>query len=231
MTRPRHVFYLHGFASSAQSKKAAWFGDRLREHGITLRCPDFNEPEFATLTMTRMLDQLAAEIESLEPGPIALIGSSLGGFVAFHVAARQAAAPGRARTATRPIDRLILLAPALDFGRSGFGGLDAAGLERWRQTDAYEVFHYGENRPRTIGYALYGDAQAYDSAACALPTPTLVFQGRRDPVVDPAMVQRFAKARPAMSLRMLDDDHLLMSSLGVIGSESAAFLGLSGPRA
>jgi hypothetical protein len=227
----RHVFYLHGFASSSQSTKAAYFADLLRPHRVAVHCPDLNQPDFATLTVSRMIAQVEQAIADLQPGPVALIGSSLGGFVAFHVAARQAAAPGRRRTATRPIDRVILLAPALDFGRSGFGGLDAAGLERWRQTDSYEVFHFGENRPRTIGYALYGDAQSYDSAACALPTPALVFQGRRDPVVDPAMVQRFAAARPAMSLRMLDDDHLLMSSLGVIGSESATFLGLSGPRA
>ena len=222
----RHVFYLHGFASSAQSKKAAFFADLLGPHGIELQCPDFNEPDFATLTPSRMIAQVEAALEALPPGPVALIGSSLGGFVAFHVAARQAAAPGRPRTATRLIDRLVLLAPAFEFGRTPFGGLDADGLKRWRETDRFEVFHYAENRARFIRFAIHEDAQRYDSASCVLDTPALVFQGRRDTVVDPAMVQRFAASRPAVSLRLVDDDHLLASSLDLIWKESAAFLGL-----
>jgi hypothetical protein len=222
----RYVFYLHGFASSAQSKKAAFFGDLLRPHGIELQCPDFNEPDFETLTASRMIAQLEAALEALPPGPVALVGSSLGGFVAFHVAARQAAARGRPRTATRPIDRLVLLAPAFEFGRTPFGGLDADGLERWRETDRFEVFHYADNRSRVIRFAIHEDAQRYDSASCVLDTPVLIFQGRRDIVVDPAMVQRFAASRPAVSLRLVDDDHLLASSLDLIGKETAAFLGL-----
>jgi len=224
----RHVFYLHGFGSSAQSKKAAFFAGLLRPHGIELLCPDFNEPDFETLTASRMIAQVEAALAALPPGPVALIGSSFGGFVALHVAARQAAARGRLRTATRPIDRLVLLAPAFDFGRTPFGGLDADGLERWRQTDRYEVFHYGENRARFIRFAIHEDAQRYDSAGCVLDTPALVFQGRRDTVVDPAMVRRFASSRPAVSLRLVDDDHLLMSSLDLIWKETAAFLGLCG---
>ena len=66
----QHVFYLHGFASSAQSKKAAFFADRLRPHGIELQCPDFNEPDFATLTASRMIAQVEAALETRPPGPV-----------------------------------------------------------------------------------------------------------------------------------------------------------------
>lgn len=222
----RHVLYLHGFGSAARSTKAAHFEDRLRPHGIELQCPDFNQPDFESLTATRMLAQVDAAIAGLPPGPVALIGSSLGGFVAFHAAVRHAAERGRARTSKRPIDRLVLLAPAFEFGRTPFGGMDAEGLARWRETDRYEVFHDGDNRPRSVRYALYEDAQQYDSARCAVDTPTLVFQGSRDTVVDPVMVQRFAAARPSMTLRLLDDDHRLMSSLDLVWRETAAFLGL-----
>ena len=222
----RHVFYLHGFASSAHSRKAAFFAERLRPYGVDVHCPDFNQPDFASVTVSRMIGQVEAAIAALPAGPVALVGSSLGGFVAFHAAVRQAAGRGKLRTATRPIDRLILLAPAFDFGRTAFSGLDAAAVEAWRRTDAREVFHYGENRPRTIRFAIYGDAPAYDSTSCVLDTPALVFQGRRDTVVDPGMVSAFAAKRPAMSTRMVDDDHLLMASLDLIWKESAAFLGL-----
>ena len=72
----RPVFYLHGFASSDKSTKATYLADRLRVHGIPLRCPDFNLPDFASLTMTRMLNQLSAETLPHDQG-VTLIGSSL----------------------------------------------------------------------------------------------------------------------------------------------------------
>ena len=96
-----HVFYLHGFASSEKSTKAGFFAERLRAHGIALRCPDFNQPDFASLTMTRMLDQLAAEVSALAAGPIVLLGSGLGGTLAILAADRLGAR----------IDRVVLFAP------------------------------------------------------------------------------------------------------------------------
>ena len=59
------VLYLHGFASSPDSTKARYFQERLATHGVPLLAPDFNEPDFTTLTMSRMLEQLAREIERL----------------------------------------------------------------------------------------------------------------------------------------------------------------------
>ena len=60
-----NVFYLHGFASSPASTKVGYFTDRFGEHGIDLRCPDLNQPDFATMTLTRMLDQLRGELTRL----------------------------------------------------------------------------------------------------------------------------------------------------------------------
>ena len=217
MTRPRHVFYLHGFASSAQSKKAAWFGDRLREHGITLRCPDFNEPEFATLTMTRMLDQLAAEIETLEPGPIALIGSSLGGVVAIHAAGRIGAR----------VDRLVLLAPAVMFAKDGHRFLEPEKVARWRATGAIDVFHHAYDAERPLHYAFFEDSQKYDVFEVGLRQPILIFQGLRDESVDYRTVEQYAAKRPNVTLSLLDDDHQLMASLPRMWDAMQPFLGLT----
>ena len=222
----RHVFFLHGFASSPASGKSAFLAERLRRHGLDLHCPDFNEPDFETMTVTRMLEQVDAAMAALPPGPVALIGSSLGGFVAYHTAFRHAAPRGRVTTTDRPIDRLVLLAPAFEFGRIPFGGMTEADLVAWRETDRYEVFHHAENRPRAIRYAIYQDAQRYDSVRSLVETPALVFQGTGDTVVDPAMVQRFAAARPSMALRMVDDDHQLGASYELMWREIAPFLGL-----
>ena len=214
-----HVFYLHGFASSARSSKAAFFAARLAEHGLPLHTPDFNDPDFSTLTVSRMIEQVRREIVSLPEGPVALIGSSLGAFVAVQTALR-ADGPGSR------IDRMILLAPALDFSGNRTRELGDRGLEEWASTGELNVFHYGYGRIVPVGYELYADACGYDCADLSLSIPILIFQGRNDTVVDPASVERWAASRPNVELHMLDDDHQLGRSLEFIWNESARFLGL-----
>jgi uncharacterized protein len=212
------VLYLHGFASSAQSSKARFFREKLAAHGVEVVTPDFNEPDFSTLTITRMLAQVRAEID-MTPGPVALIGSSLGAFVAVNAAARE---PAR-------VDRLILLAPALDFGGNRMRDLGDRGLDEWRRTNTLQVFHYGYGRLVPVHYELYSDATQYDALNAAVEQPVLIFQGTRDTAVDPATVERWATARPNVELHLLDDDHQLLSSLDVIWTESARFLGIASP--
>lgn len=224
-----HIFYLHGFASSAQSTKARVLAARLAPLGLTVHCPDFNEPDFSHLTVTRMLDQVDEAIAPLPAGPVVLIGSSLGAFVAWHAAARRAAASEP--DAAHPVIKLILLAPALDFGANRLQGLGDEGLARWKATNALEVFHYAYNESRIVHYALHEDALRYDSWQAAVSIPTLVIQGSRDAVVQPDGVERFVAAHPNMTLRLVDDEHQLGQSLDLIWTETARFLGLpaSGP--
>jgi pimeloyl-ACP methyl ester carboxylesterase len=221
-----HVVYLHGFASSPHSSKALFLGERLAACDIAMHCPDLNEPDFSTLTASRMVGQVERLIEGLAPGPVALIGSSLGAFVAVHVAER-AARPVAGTSSLRPIDRLVLLAPALDFGTNGMTDLGPDGLERWRVTNRLDVEHYAEGRVRHVHYALYEDARAFDSFAATAVLPTLVLQGRRDEVVEPAMVERYACDRDHVTLVWLDDGHQLTASLEQVWRETARFLGLS----
>ena len=220
----RHLLYLHGFASSPRSSKACYLAGRLAEHGVALDCPDLNEPDFATLTTTRMLQQVAARLRRLPPAPVVLIGSSLGAFAALHFAERAAE-----EVPAHPVERLVLLAPAFDFGRAGMPSLGAAGLARWRRDGWLEMQHHAYGEPRRVHYELYDDAGRYDSFAVRTTVPALVCHGRRDEVVDPAMVRRFAGGRPHVRLVMLDDDHQLGGSLERLWTETAAFLGLGGP--
>ena len=212
------VLYLHGFASSAQSSKARFFREKVAAHGVELVTPDFNEPDFSTLTVTRMLAQVRAEID-MASDPVALIGSSLGAFVAVNAAAH---APDR-------VDRVILLAPALDFGGNRMRDLGDRGLDEWRRTDTLQVFHYGYGRLVPVHYELYSDATKYDAFNATVEQPVLIFQGARDAAVDPATVERWASARSNVELHLLDDDHQLLSSLEVIWAGSARFLGVGAP--
>jgi uncharacterized protein len=224
-----HVFYLHGFASSARSSKARFFGERLASLGLPLHLPDFNEPDFFTLTVTRMLDQVDAAIAALPTGPVTLIGSSLGAFVAWHAAARRAAkaaAAGDGHEQSHPVEKLVLLAPALDFGKNRMKDLGEEGLAKWKATNRLEFFHYGYGEPRDVHYELYEDARRYDSTRVTVDAPALVFHGRRDALVEPAMVEQFCAARPSMTLHMLDDEHQLLGHLDLLWRETAAFLNL-----
>jgi alpha-beta hydrolase superfamily lysophospholipase len=188
----------------------------LKQRGIPYDCPDLNEPSFETLTVSRMLDQTRAAIESAT-APVALVGSSLGGFVAVHAAARDR---------TGKIDRLVLLAPALDFGGNRLRQLGEHGIDEWRRSGSLRVYHYAHDAYRDVGFALYEDAAAYDAFAVALTQPVLAIQGKNDASVDPRMVERWSADRPNVDLRLVEDDHHLANSVDQIWNESAAFFGL-----
>lgn len=194
--------------------------ERLHAHGLAVHCPDFNQPDFSTLTVTRMIDQTRQAIAALAPAPVVVIGSSLGAFVAVHVAAMPPPHAGSR------VERLVLLAPALDFGGNRTRTLGPDGVARWRETNRLDVYHYAYGKVLPMQYALHEDAAQYDAFALTLDMPMLVFQGTRDEAVDPATVERFARARPNVALRMLDDDHQLMASMPVILNEIESFLEL-----
>jgi alpha-beta hydrolase superfamily lysophospholipase len=210
------VFYLHGFASSPVSSKAAFFRARLAEHGIALETPDLNLPGFSTLTITRMLEQVARAIGD-GGAPVALMGSSLGGFAAVETAI---ARPER-------VDRLILLAPALDFRAERIGDLGDRSVDAWRETGRLHVFHHAYGRVMPVHYDLFADAQRYQPHAARLTLPVQIFQGRRDTAVDPAAVEEWAGRQPGAELHMLDDDHQLHASLDLIWREASRFLRLT----
>jgi len=211
------IFYLHGFASSAHSTKGRYLAERLREHGMTLYGPDFNEPDFASLTMTRMLDQLAHDLRGAEPEPVTLVGSSLGGTLAILAAARFASR----------IDRLVLLAPAVMFAKEGDHLLPPDRVAEWRRRGALSFVHYVHGGERSLNVSFYEDSLQYDAFHAAFTQPTLVFQGLRDTAVDPRTVELFARDRPNVTLALLDDDHRLAASLPRIWSDMQTFLGLT----
>jgi uncharacterized protein len=226
----RSVFYLHGFASSAKSTKAAYLGERLRRQGVTLHCPDFNQPDFATLTLTRMLEQLdraMAEAATVVAGPAMLIGSSLGGTLAILAAAAFG----------RRVDRLMLLAPAVMLNSVGSGfsriGPPKGGphewfaperIDEWRRLGRLPFFHYADNAERMLDFAFYEDTFRYNPFDATFSQPTRIVQGTRDTSVDAQTVEAFARERPNVTLSLVDDDHSLTKSLPVIWDGLSAFL-------
>jgi uncharacterized protein len=207
------VLYLHGFASSPLSSKAVFLAQKLARQGIQFEAPDLNAPDFSTLTVSRMLEQ-AGRILDGSGDPVTVIGSSLGGFVAVQAALRSPAL----------VQRVVLLAPALEIHGDRLSELGDRGLGAWQSSDRLDVFHYAYGRTMPVHYELYADAARYDAFGAQLTQPVQLFQGRRDTAVDPGTVERWARARPYVELHMLDDDHQLHGSLDYIWKEMDRFL-------
>jgi pimeloyl-ACP methyl ester carboxylesterase len=214
----RTLVYLHGFASSAQSSKGVALAARASAAGMDCLTPDLNLPEFSSLTISRMLDQVH-ELTRRIDGPITLIGSSLGAIVALFSAASLGGDPAGAA-----VDTMVLMAPAVDLVPDLERQFGEAGLHEWENAGATEVFHYAYQEPRLLGWEFFADARRYDPWTVDTPLPTLVFHGRRDEVVDPYAVRRWAVDRETVILHMLDDGHQLSASVDVMWQELVRFL-------
>jgi pimeloyl-ACP methyl ester carboxylesterase len=214
----RHLIYLHGFASSARSTKATAFAARSAEAGWSFACPDLNLPDFESLTISRMIDQVTDAVAASPAPRVALVGSSLGALVALEAAAR--AQP----TAGPQIDALVFLAPALDLAPGLERHLGAAAMEQWQRTGTLDVFHYADQRMHPLNWAFMEDARRYDSIRTITTLPVLVYHGRRDDVVDVASVAEWAALQPRAILHLLDDDHQLLTSLNLMWTGTHTFL-------
>src|SRR5579864_423003 len=95
------IVYLHGFASGPSSSKAGYFRQRLEGEGFSVAVPDLSEGNFEGLTLSGQLRVIDAAAGGEN---VALIGSSMGGYLAALYAARHA-----------DVERLVLLAPAFGF--------------------------------------------------------------------------------------------------------------------
>ena len=202
--------YLHGFASGPASRKASFFQERLASRGVTLEIPDLAEGDFRHLTVTAQL----RVIERLEQGhELALIGSSMGGYLAALYAAAHPA----------QVERMVLLAPAFNFYQRWAETLGPENLARWRQQGEIPVFHYSTGRPETIGYQLMDDARAYPAYPDA-GHACLICHGIRDSVVPIGFSQHFVDTHPSARLVAFDSGHELTDVLEAIWETSANFL-------
>jgi pimeloyl-ACP methyl ester carboxylesterase len=193
--------YIHGFASSPQSRKARAFVAALAENGIRLEIPAMDEGDFEHLTIS---GQLALLERVIDGRTVRLIGSSMGGYLAALYASLHA-----------EVDRLVLMAPAFGFA------------PRWKTRVAedadIEVYHYGDKATRRVHYGLIEDAMRFP-ASPAFGQPALIFHGVNDDVVPVEDSREVAARQPNVRLVELDSDHELLDVLPTIIDQSAKFL-------
>ncbi|RAM53384.1 MAG: esterase [Hapalosiphonaceae cyanobacterium JJU2] len=218
--------YLHGFASSPHSAKARYIRDRFAESKINLNVPDLNFGNFSHLTITRQIHQVASIIltdseQDIEPSlsqaaPVILIGSSLGGLTAAHIAQQYP-----------QVQRLVLLAPAFGFLYHWLTQLGDTQVQLWQQQKYLMVYHYGEERSLPLNYDFITDATQYQEEVLQRPIPTLILHGKNDEVIPIQASRDFVKSRPWVELVELDSDHALANVLAEIWQSIRRFCNLS----
>ncbi|MTJ10836.1 YqiA/YcfP family alpha/beta fold hydrolase [Anabaena sp. UHCC 0204] len=207
--------YLHGFASSPQSSKAQDISDRFSQLQISMQIPDLNAGDFSHLTITRQLNQVAAEF-SQNSQPVTLIGSSLGGLTSAHLAQQHL-----------QVQRLILLAPAFGFLGHWLPKFGTIGLNLWQRTKYMMVYHYGQKQLLPLSYNFVTDAKKYQENLLQRPIPTLILHGKHDEVIPIQSSRDFACTRPWVELIEFNSDHGLGNVTPEIWQAISTFCHLS----
>jgi pimeloyl-ACP methyl ester carboxylesterase len=193
--------YIHGFASSPQSRKARAFEAAMAAKGIRLEIPAMDEGDFEHLTISGQLGVLERLING---EPVRLTGSSMGGYLAALYASRHP-----------EVDRLVMMAPAFGFA------------QRWKEKAVegadLEVFHYGDKATRRVHYGLLADSEQFP-ANPDFGQPGLIFHGVHDDVVPVEYSRNFAAVHPFVRLVEMESDHELLDVLPQILSQAVDFL-------
>ena len=155
------LVFLPGYASDMEGAKAlaldAWAGER----GLAMLRFDYSGTgssggRFADGTLALWLEEALAALDQLTQGPLVVIGSSMGGWIALHLALLR---PDRVRA-------LVGIAAAPDFTDWGFTAEQAAQLN--------------DGTPLTRGFWESGQRLLLLDKAIAIDCPVRLLQGERD---------------------------------------------------
>jgi pimeloyl-ACP methyl ester carboxylesterase len=206
------LLYLHGFGSGPSSFKARTFAERFAAIGVGMAAPDLTPGDdgFERSSPSSMLREAERLLAGASP-PHAIIGSSLGGYLAAVAAARDPS-----------IERLVLLAPAFRLFERWDKKLTDEERAEWRSRGR-EVFHHASGRTRRLGWQFHEDAKGWP-AFPEVRVPTLCIAGRRDDTVPLEDVAAFVARTPTARLLEVDDGHELALSLDLIFEEARRFL-------
>ena len=198
------VIYLHGFASGPKSKKAVLVQECLAREKIACAVPDLNIPDFEHLRPSRAVDHATSLID----GPCVVVGSSLGGLMALHVAARD-----------ERVKALVLMCPALVADERWIRRLGPDALETWRREGTRKFYNFVTNDERPLDYGFFEDLVTIAHPAPPRVPVTLI-HGQRDEVVPVGLSHEFARAHAGrVTLHLVDDDHSLLKHVDLVNEE------------
>ncbi len=207
--------WLGGFRSDMAGTKARAISDHCAETGRAFLRFDYSGHGesggvFEDGTISRWLGETLAVVDRLTEGPLILVGSSMGGWIALRAVQEMAKGGGRGRVAG-----LILLAPAPDFTvRMLEEELTAKERKALQETGRHEVpTPYGPD-PNVFTRALFEDGETNRVMAGLIDThcPVHIIQGMEDPDVPWQTAQALMERLPADDVTLTyvkDGDHRL----------------------
>lgn len=201
--------YLHGFASSPASSKARDLAHRFASLGISLAIPQLDRGDFEGLSITGQLQVVEKWIAGK---PAVLIGSSLGGYLAALCAARHP-----------EVEKVVLLAPAFQFAKRWRARLGDQEMDRWFKNGYLEVYHYGAETNRRLGYHFIDDAGRFEDFP-KVSQPCLILHGRKDEVVPWELSEEYVRNSVAARLDVLESDHQLLDVMDAVWERIREFL-------
>lgn len=211
-----NYIYLHGYASGAKSTKALYFKNLLKKHNILVHLPDLNGTNFDDMTVTSQIEIVEDIIHKCK-GPIIIVGSSMGGFIAALLAERH-----------NRIKKLVLLAPAFEFIPMQKKILGNELIKEWGEKGFREVDHHYYGKKRKLKFSFYEDAIKYENFQLNRDLPVLIFHGINDETVPFNVSVNYLKMHPLAKLILLNSDHSLASELKFLGGMTRDFLNLNG---
>lgn len=199
---PTHVLYLHGFASGPLTEKGNRLRQRLAGACTSYGIPDLEAGDFTGLTYDRLAARAVAAAEALpdDGAGLLLVGSSLGGYLAAHLAAAGRVPRVRA---------LLLIAPAFGFTTTMAARLGAAALAAWERQGTLPFWHHGAECELPLGWGFRQSCAGLAELPAQAPVPAVVVHGRGDDTVDHRFSLRYAQERADVELHLVDGDHRL----------------------
>jgi pimeloyl-ACP methyl ester carboxylesterase len=201
------LVFLPGYMSDMAGGKATAVFDWAATHGRTALLLDYSgcgesDGAFADGTLSRWREEVLALIEAHCPGPVILIGSSMGGWLMLLAAL---ALPPARRAG------LIGIAPAPDFTDWGTDATDQARLAAGETV--LKANPYGpEPTPTHPGFWADGQANRLLAEEIALDCPVRLIHGQQDPDVPWEVSLRLAATLRSADVQVTlikDGDHRL----------------------
>ena len=208
--------YLHGFASGPGSQKARIFKIHFEKAHLSITIPDLQQGDFENMTLTKQISLVQNIIDGNPGTDVALIGSSMGAYIAVLIAETR-----------KEVKALYLMAPGFNF------------LNRWMENmgwdknslsstpDLIQVFHYSYNKEVSLNTNLFRDAVNWDSLLLTRNIPIRIVHGLHDETVGIQESRDFAGSRPWCQLKELDSNHGLLSCIDWIVVDCMEFLRLN----
>lgn len=186
------VMFCGGFRSDMEGTKAQFLEDRCRERGQAYIRFDYrghgsSGGAFEEGTIGRWKDDTLAILDHVAKGPVIIVGSSMGGWLALLAALER---PAR-------VKGLIGIAAAPDFTRDIYESqMDDAARAALKENGYVKVPSEYSDEPYRITKALIDDGEKWCllDRALALPMPIRLLQGMKDSDVPWQKAYRIKKA-------------------------------------